>query len=300
MLSRVLVSGATGFIGSALVRRLAQEGIAVRRLVRRDPAAGSDDVRWDPQRGTIDPRALDGIDGVVHLAGERIDQRWNESVKRELRESRIRSTDLLARTIASAPTRPGVMVSGSAMGIYGDRGDELLDERSAIGDDFLARLTAAWEAAAQPAATAGVRVVHPRTGIVLAAHGGALARMLPPFKLGVGGPTGSGRQWMSWIALSDMVEALLFALHTESLSGPANFVAPEPVQNAEFARALGHALHRPALIPTPKFALDLLFGREMVEATVLASQRVAPRALLDAGFAFGEPSLEGALASLGL
>lgn len=295
MLTRVLVSGATGFIGAALVRRLTREGIAVRRLVRRAPAAGSDDRQWDPSRGVIAPHALDEVDAVVHLAGERIDQRWRESVKRELRESRIRSTELLARAIASAPVPPRVLVSGSAIGVYGDRGDELLDERSAPGDDFLARLCVEWEAAARPAIDAGVRVVHPRTGIVLGAHGGALARMLPPFRLGVGGPTGAGRQWMSWIALSDMVEALLFALRTESLAGPANCVAPEPVRNADFARTLGRVLHRPAVLPTPKLALTLLFGREMVDATLLASQRATPRALLDAGFAFAHPRLEDAL-----
>jgi len=295
MLTRVLVSGATGFIGSALLRRLAGDGIAVRRLVRRAPAAGSDDREWDPSRGVIDPRALDDVDAVVHLSGARIDQRWSESVERELRESRIRSTELLARAIASAPVRPRVLVSGSAIGVYGDRGDEPLDERSAPGTGFLAGLCVDWEAAARPAADAGVRVVHPRTGIVLGAHGGALARMLPPFKLGVGGPTGSGRQWMSWIALADMVEALLFALRTETLAGPANFVAPEPVRNADFARTLGHVLHRPAVLPTPKLALSLLFGREMVEATLLASQRATPRALLDAGFGFAHPRLEDAL-----
>ncbi|HYD52307.1 MAG TPA: TIGR01777 family oxidoreductase [Gemmatimonadaceae bacterium] len=295
MLTRVLVSGATGFIGSALVRRLRDEGVAVRRLTRRAPEPGWDDARWDPEGQALDPRALADVDAVVHLAGEKIDQRWTEARKRALRESRVRSTDLLARAIAAAPARPRVLVSGSAIGIYGDRGDELLDERSAPGDDFLSRLAVDWEAAAAPAADAGVRVVHPRTGIVLSPRGGALARMLPPFKLGVGGPTGSGRQWFSWIALDDMVSALNYALRSEALRGPMNCTAPSPVRNAEFASALGRALHRPALVPTPPFALSLLFGREMVHATLLASQRAVPRALLDAGYTFRWPELAGAL-----
>jgi uncharacterized protein (TIGR01777 family) len=295
---RVLVSGATGFIGSALVHRLVAEGIAVRRLTRRAPAAGSDDVRWDPTRGEIDPRALDGVDGVVHLAGEKIDQRWTTRLKHELRESRVRGTGLIARAVASAPTRPRVLVSGSAVGIYGDRGDELLDETSPPGDDFLARLAVEWEASARPAADAGVRVVHPRTGIVLSPRGGALARMLPPFRLGVGGPTGSGHQWMSWIALDDMVEALLFALRTEALAGPVNLTAPEPVRNAELTTTLGRVLHRPAILPTPKFALALMFGSEMVESTLFASQRAVPRKLERAGFVFRHREVGEALRSM--
>ena len=298
MLTRVLVSGSTGFIGSALVRRLTEEGITVRRLVRRAPATGSDDVHWDPRQGVIAPRALDGVDAVVHLAGEKIDQRWSADTKRELRDSRVRGTELLARAIAEAPVPPRVLISGSAVGIYGDRGDELLDETSAPGDDFLARVGAEWEAAARPAAAAGVRLVHPRTGIVLSPHGGALARMLPPFRLGVGGPTGSGRQWVSWIALDDMVGALRFALRTDTLSGPVNFTAPEPVRNAELAATLGRVLHRPAVLTTPKLALSVMFGREMVAATLLASQRAIPRALTTAGYQFEHRELEGALRAM--
>jgi len=290
---RVLIAGATGFIGGALAARIAREGIEVRRLTRRARAAS--DVSWDPERGTFDGRALDGVDAVVNLAGEKIDQRWNADRKRQIRESRIRATALLARAIAERSDRPRVFVSGSAVGIYGDRGDETLDERSALGDDFLARVAQEWEDAARPAAVAGVRVVHPRTGIVLGAGGGALARMLTPFRLGAGGPLGGGRQWMSWIALTDMVEALLFALRSEALVGPANFTAPDPARSADFAATLGRVLHRPAVVPTPPFALKLLFGGEMVDATLLASQRALPKALQDAGFEFRFPRLEEAL-----
>jgi uncharacterized protein len=290
---RVLISGATGFIGSALAGRLANEGVEVRRLTRRARAAS--DVQWDPERGTFDARALDEIDAVVNLAGEKIDQRWSTDRKRQIRESRLHATTLLARAIAERAERPRAFVSGSAVGIYGDRGDEVLDERSAPGDDFLARLAQEWEDAARPAAVAGVRVVHPRTGIVLGARGGALARMLPPFRLGGGGPLGGGRQWMSWIALTDMVSALMFALRSDALVGPANFTAPDPARSADFAAALGRVLHRPAVVPTPTFALKLLFGGEMVDATLLASQRALPVALEKAGFVFAHPRLEDAL-----
>jgi len=290
---RVLISGATGFIGGGLTERLAREGVEVLRLTRR--VRTPQDVQWDPEGGTFDAHALDGVDAVVNLAGEKIDQRWSSDRKQQIRESRLRATTLLARAIADRADRPRVFVSGSAVGIYGDRGDEILDERSPLGDDFLARLAQEWEDAARPAAMAGVRVVHPRTGIVLGAHGGALARMLTPFRLGAGGPMGDGRQWMSWIALGDMVAALMFALRSDDLVGPANFTAPEPARNAELTAALGRAVHRPAVVPTPTFALKLLFGGEMVDATLLASQRALPRALLAAGFEFRHPRLEDAL-----
>ena len=290
---RVLIAGATGFIGGALAARLAGEGVEVRRLTRR--VRTPQDVQWDPERGDFDARALDGVDAVVNLAGEKIDQRWSADRKRQIRESRLRATTLLARAIAERTDRPRVLVSGSAVGIYGDRGDEILDERSAPGDDFLACLAQEWEEAARPAAMAGVRVVHPRTGIVLGARGGALARMLTPFRLGAGGPLGGGRQWMSWIALSDMVGALTFALRSDHLVGPANFTAPDPARSADFAATLGRVLHRPAVVPTPPFALKLLFGGEMVDATLLASQRALPKALESARFEFRFPRLEDAL-----
>lgn len=291
--TRVAVTGASGFLGSALVARLRREGVHVRPLVRRAPRDG--EAAWDPERGYLDPAALDGVDAVVHLAGESIAQRWTRRVKRELRESRLRGTALVARAVAERAGQVRVLVSGSAVGIYGDRGDETLDESSAPGDDYLGRLAVEWERAADLAREAGVRVVHPRTGIVLSPRGGALHRLLPPFRMGIGGPLGSGRQWSSWIALADMVDALLFALREPALSGPANFVAPNPVTNRELSETLGRVLHRPALLPVPPLALKLLFGGEMVDATLLASQRARPRVLEAAGFRFAFPSLEAAL-----
>lgn len=291
---RVAVTGASGLIGGALCARLARDGVAVLRLVRR-PAAGADEVVWDPKASHLDPATLNGIDAVVHLAGERIDQRWTARVKRELRESRVRGTEQLAHAIAKAAAPPSLFVSGSAVGIYGDRGDELLSEDSPPGDDHLAQLTRDWEAAALPAAAAGVRVVHPRTGIVLSGSGGALKRMLLPFRLGLGGPIGSGRQWFSWISITDMVDALVHVMRTDAAMGAMNFVAPAPVTNAELASTLGKVLNRPAIIPTPTFALTLLFGREMPAATLLASQRAVPGRLVASGFAFAHPTLETAL-----
>lgn len=292
--SFVAISGATGLIGSALVERLRGSGARVRRLVRRARPDAPDDIAWDPMRGVLAPRDLEGADAVIHLAGEPIAQRWTEARKQAIRESRVRGTELIARTIATLDRKPRVLLSGSAVGYYGDRGDEPLDEESAAGTDFLARLALEWETAAGAAADAGVRVVLLRTGIVLSPKGGALARLLLPFRLGVGGPIGSGRQWMSWISLDDHVRAMQYALATAGLSGPANLVAPNPVTNAEFATTLGRVLARPALVPVPSFALELVYG-EMARATILAGQRVLPKALLRAGFEFAHPTLEQAL-----
>lgn len=294
--STVAVSGATGMIGGALVARLRERGHAVRRLVRPSTRASEGDIVWDPAAGRLDAAALEGVDAVVHLAGEPIAQRWTAQAKRAIRESRIAATALLARTIATLGRKPRVLASGSAIGFYGDRGDEPLDERSPAGTGFLADLAREWEAATAPAAAADIRVVLLRTGIVLSAEGGALARLLPPFRLGVGGPIGSGRQWMSWIGLEDQLRAIELAIATPSLHGPVNLVAPDPVTNAAFATALGHALHRPAIVPVPALVLELMYG-EMARETILAGQRVAPRALLDAGFEFRHPDLAGALAA---
>ncbi|MEJ7811118.1 MAG: TIGR01777 family oxidoreductase [Gemmatimonadaceae bacterium] len=291
---RVAITGATGFLGRALERALRAGGHRVVRIVRSPARAGAEDVVWDPAVAALDPRAIEGCDAVVHLAGEPIDQRWNDSVKVAIRASRVESTGQLARAIATLDRRPTVFISGSAMGIYGDRGDEELDERSRPGSGFLAEVVQAWEAAAEPARSAGVRVVHPRTGVVLGTSGGALARMLPPFKLGAGATLGDGKQWSSWIALGDWVAAAQFALATDSLHGPYNAVSPHPVTNAAFTEALGHALHRPTIASAPRFALRLLFG-EMTDDVLLASQRARPRALEQAGFHFGQPLLEGAL-----
>lgn len=291
--SVVAVSGATGLIGSALVERLRAHGSRVRRLVR-SGRTDPDDVAWDPMRGVLSPGALDGVDAVVNLAGEPIAQRWTSQRKQAIRESRVRGTELLARTIAGMERKPSVLLSGSAVGYYGDRGDELLDEESAPGSDFLAGVVREWEDATRAAADAGVRVARLRTGLVLSPRGGALERLLLPFRLGVGGPIGSGRQWMSWISLHDHVRAIEHALTTPSLAGPVNLVAPNPVTNAEFATTLGRVLTRPAIMPVPSFALELLYG-EMARATILSGQRVLPKALVRSGFEHAHPTLEQAL-----
>jgi uncharacterized protein (TIGR01777 family) len=291
--SFVAISGATGLIGSALAARLRARNVRVRRLVR-TRAQSPDDILWDPMRGVLSPADLEGADAVVHLAGEPLAHRWTEARKRAIRESRVRGTELVARTIAALDHRPRVLLSGSAIGIYGDRGDEPLDEESALGSDFLAGVTREWEAASVAAADAGVRVVLLRTGIVLSPNGGALERLLLPFRLGVGGPIGSGRQWMSWISLDDHVRAMEHALATTGMHGPVNLVSPNPVTNAEFAATLGRVLSRPALVPAPAFALELAYG-EMARATILAGQRVLPKALLRSEFHFAHPTLEQAL-----
>ena len=290
----IVVTGATGMIGSALVSRLRRNGHTVRRLVRSSSARQDGDVAWDPARGILPASALEGAYGVVHLAGAPIAQRWTSRHKEEIRASRTLSTALLARTIASAVSKPEVMLSGSAIGYYGDRGNEVVDETSTPGSDFLARVVQDWEAAAAPASDAGVRIVRVRSGIVLSPRGGALEKLLTPFRLGAGGPIGGGEQWMSWISLEDHLRAMEFALFGDALSGAVNFVAPNPVTNATFASTLGRVLNRPALIPVPAIALELLYG-EMARATLLAGQRVRPAALAAAGFEWRFPALEQAL-----
>jgi uncharacterized protein (TIGR01777 family) len=289
----VAITGASGFVGRALAPALRAAGHAVRTVGR----GSSSDVQWDPRAGTLRAADLDGVDAVVHLAGASVSERWTPEHKREIFESRVRGTSLLASTIAAMPRKPRVLVSASAIGIYGSRGEEWLSEESTTGDDFLAEVGRAWESNADAARDAGIRVVHPRIGIVLSPDGGALAKMLPAFRFGAGGPMGSGRQWMSWIALDDLIGVIQFALATESLAGPVNAVAPSPVTNAAFGSALGEALHRPAILPVPAFALRLKFG-EMAEATVLASQRVRATKLVDSGYAFRYPELDGALRHL--
>jgi len=290
----ITISGATGMIGSALVTRLREGGHGVRRLVRSARDAQPGDVRWDPASETLDARVLEGSDAIVHLAGAPIARRWTTEHKREIRESRLRGTELIARAVAAMEVKPRVVLSGSAVGYYGDRGDELLDESSAPGNDFLGTLAREWEGAAAPIADAGVRLVLLRTGIVLAPDGGALEKLLLPFKLGVGGPIGGGRQWMSWISLDDHLGAMEHALFTDTLAGPVNLVAPNPVTNATFATTLGRVLERPALLPLPGFALELVYG-EMAHATLLAGQRALPKALMASGFEFQHPTLEQAL-----
>lgn len=293
----VAVTGSTGLIGSALVARLRSRGHTVRRVLRSARDAGPADVVWNPDRGELDAKALGGVDAVINLAGEPIARRWTAARKQAIRDSRVRATELLARTIAGLQRRPRVFLSGSAVGFYGDRGDEVLDEASAPGTDFLSRVTAEWEAATGPAVSAGIRVVTLRTGVVLSPQGGALAKLLPVFRLGAGGPLGSGRQWISWISLDDHLRATEHALITESFRGPANLVAPNPVTSAQLAETLGRVLSRPAIAPVPAFALELLYG-EMARATLLASQRAMPVALSAAGFKFEGPRLEGALRAM--
>lgn len=286
----IAITGASGLIGRALARAFTAQGARVRTIGR-----GPDsDIRWNVASGTLEPAALAGVTAVVHLAGAPIAERWTPAHKAAIRDSRVDGTALLARTLGAMPVPPRTLISGSAIGIYGDRGDEVLTEASALGTGFLADVGRAWEAATAAAAVAGIRTVHLRTGIVLSPEGGALAKLLLPFRLGVGGPVGHGRQWMSWIGLHDQVQLILWLLQREDLRGAVNAVAPAPVTSAEFARTLGAVLHRPALLPVPALALTALFG-EMAEATLLASQRVQPAVALGAGFAFAEPTLAGAL-----
>jgi len=294
----IAVSGSSGLIGSALTAALEARGHAIRRLVRR-PVRGPDEISWDPEREQLDARGLEGVDAVVNLAGENLSRRWTKAARERIRSSRVNGTTILARALAAMPSKPRVMLSGSAVGIYGNRGDEILDEASELGDDFLASVCKAWEAATTPATDAGIRVVHLRTGVVLSKRGGALPKMLLPFRLGVGGRLGSGGQWMSWIALADVVAALAFLLRAESVSGPVDVVAPNPVTNAEFTRTIAYVVGRPAIFPVPRFALALLLG-QMGEDTVLASQRVRARRLLENGFKFKLPTLEGALRDAGI
>ena len=294
---QVVVSGSSGLVGRALCRDLAAHGHEVRPLVR--GRAGPEQRSWDPDGGTLDPDALAGADAVVHLGGAGIgDRRWGAGRRRLLVDSRVRSTALLATTLAGLDAAPGVFVCASALGIYGDRGDEVLTESSATGTGFLADLCRAWEEAAGPAREAGIRTVHLRSGIVLASSGGALAKQLPLFRLGLGGRLGSGRQWTSWVSLHDEVAAVRRVLDDDRLRGPVNVTAPEPVTNAAFTAGLGRALHRPAVLAVPAPALRLVLGRGLADEVVLASQRVLPAALEASGFAFRHPSLPAALAAV--
>jgi uncharacterized protein len=293
----VVVTGASGLIGSALVRRLTDDGHRVTRLVRR--AAGPGEIFWNPAAGVLDPAPLEGIDAVVHLSGENVGARWTAARKARIRASRVASTRLLSETLAVLQHPPRVLVSASAVGIYGDRGDEILTEQSSLGNpdrDFLASVAREWEAAADPARDKGIRVVHPRFGVVLSPAGGALQKMLPPFRLGLGGRFGSGKQWMSWISLDDAVEAVYRALVADGpgLEGAVNVTAPEPRTNRDFTDTLARVLSRPAPLAVPEAALRLALG-EMAGGTILASSRALPAKLLQVGYAFRQVGLEGAL-----
>lgn len=291
---RILISGASGLIGSAIRPALSDGGHTSSALVRRAPATG--EVQWNPGQ-SLDPQRLSGFDAIVHLAGKAISGRWSEKFKREVRESRVLGTQTLSEAAAESFRRTGlprIFVAASATGYYGNRGDEELTEESQPGAGFLSEVCEEWEAATNPAADAGVRVVNLRIGIVLTKRGGALRAMLPAFRLGLGGPVGDGRQHMSWIALDDVVGAFLFALANEGLRGPVNAVAPQPVRNREFVRALGKILHRPAVFPLPAFVVRAVFG-EMGEALLLGSALVRPVKLEAAGYAFRHPELDEAL-----
>lgn len=280
---RVAITGASGLIGSALAASLRGDDHTVLRLVRH-PASSADEISWDPVAGRIDSDKLDGVDAVVHLAGAGVgDHRWTEQYKAEIFNSRVAGTTLLSRALADRSTPPAVLVSSSAIGYYGDTGDAAVDERSGPGNDFLASVCVAWEAAADPARDAGIRVVHPRTGLVIARSGGAWQRMLPIFRAGMGGRLGSGRQWWSWITLTDQVAALRHLIDSE-LSGPVNLTAPQPASNAEVTTAMGQVLGRPTALPVPAFVLRTVLGEFSTE--VLGSHRVLPRRLSDDGFAF--------------
>ncbi|MEK7314627.1 MAG: TIGR01777 family oxidoreductase [Candidatus Eisenbacteria bacterium] len=293
---RILIGGASGLIGGALVPRLTERGHDVARLVR----GGSDSagtISWDPERGILDPAALRGVGAVVHLGGVSIASgRWTADRKQTIFESRVRSTLLLAERIASTPAadRPRAFVVASATGYYGHRGEEALGEDSGVGEGFLSDVCRAWEEAASPASRAGVRVAQPRIGMVISREGGALEAMLLPFRLGLGGPIGSGRQWWPWISLDDIVEVFVRLIEDETIVGAVNAVAPESVTSASFARTLGQALHRPAVLPVPAFALRLLLG-EMADALLLASTKAVPDRLSRAGFEFRHPRLSDAI-----
>jgi hypothetical protein len=292
---KVVVSGSTGLVGSALIPSLTCNGHTVVRLVRHGAAPGGDAVRWDPAAGTIDSDGLESADVVVHLAGEGIaHRRWSVEQKARIRDSRVQGTRLLCESIAQLAHPPHTLVCASAIGYYGSRGDDWLNEDSAPGSDFLAEVCRDWEAATSSALQAETRVVRLRLGVVLSAAGGALQRMLTPFRMGVGGKLGSGQQYMSWVAIDDVIGAIQHVLALESLHGPFNVVSPHPVTNYEFTKTLGRVLGRPTVFPMPAFVARLAFG-EMADALLLSSTRVTPARLLDSGYQFRCPDIEAAL-----
>jgi uncharacterized protein (TIGR01777 family) len=290
----VAITGSTGLVGTALSEALDAEGHQVRPVVRRGKNP-EQEIRWDPAGGTIDAARFNEVDAVVHLAGESVAaHRWTPAVKERIRDSRANGTRLLCETLASLAVKPSVLVSASAIGYYGDRGDEVLDEAAPPGHGFLADVCQQWEAATTPARDADIRVVNLRIGVVLSTKGGALARMLTPFRLGLGGVLGSGEQYISWITLDDLVRVILFTLHASALCGPVNATSPEPVSNREMTHTLGRLIGRPTVLPMPAFAARLAFG-EMADEMFLSGNRVVPRVLQTAGFIFQHPQLEPAL-----
>jgi uncharacterized protein (TIGR01777 family) len=292
-MGKVAITGASGLVGTRLVTHFSAQGEQIVRVVR-GGATGST-VRWDPERGEIDAAGLEGMAAVVHLAGESIaNRRWNAEQKERIRESRVRGTTLLCETLAKLQRKPTVLVSASAIGFYGDRGQYACDETAACGTGFLPSVCVAWEGATEPAVKAGIRVVNIRIGIVLSRDGGALKKMLLPFQLGLGGVVGSGKQVWSWISLHDLVMAIDHCIHNESLRGPVNAVSPNAVTNREFTKTLGRVIRRPTIFPMPAFAARLALG-EMADALLLASAHVVPKRLVESGFKFESPELEPAL-----
>jgi uncharacterized protein len=289
---KVVVSGASGLLGSALVPALQADGHEVLRLVRRE-ATHPTEISWDPAAGRLEAGALEGVDAIVNVSGANVGRRWTDARKREILDSRVDTTRLLAATAAALDPRPSVFVSAGGVGIYGDRGSEILTEESTLGEGFLADVGRAWEAAATPARAAGIRVANFRHGVVLTKEGGALERMLTPFKLGVGGRIGSGKQWLTWVTTRDLTAAYAFVLKVD-LEGPVNLCAPNPVTNEQFTSALGKALRRPTVFPAPRVAITTLFG-EMGEKMLLEGQRALPARLSEAGFGFTAPTIDVAL-----
>jgi uncharacterized protein (TIGR01777 family) len=298
-MARILISGASGLVGSVLLPSLKNNGVEVTRLTRggRENSAGSGPtIPWDPAQ-PISAKAVSGFDAVIHLAGESLIGRWTASKKASIRDSRILGTRNLALALANAQERPSVFISASAIGYYGNRGDELLNEESAPGSGFTADVSREWEAATQPALDAGIRTAHLRTGIVLSTAGGALSKMLLPFKMGVGGRIGDGRQWMSWIDIQDMAGAIHHILKSDLLQGAVNLVAPKPVTNEEFTKTLARVLSRPTIFSVPAFAAKLVFG-QMAEELLLASQRVEPTRLITSGYPFRFGDLQASLQAM--
>ncbi|MHC5083579.1 MAG: TIGR01777 family oxidoreductase [Planctomycetota bacterium] len=294
---RILISGSHGFIGSMVYDHFVQQGHEVFRLIRPRQAAHTHDVFYDAAAGYIDHARIEGFDAVIHLAGENILGRWSKSKRQRIYDSRVVNTQFLCENLSKSAHKPKVLLCASAIGYYGNRGGQVCTETSDTGDSFLSRTCADWEAATRTASDAGVRVVNLRLGIVLDKHGGSLAKMLPAFKVGLGGPLGDGNQWVSWITLADAVGIIDFTLHHKSLFGPVNVVSPEPVRNREFTKTLGKALHRPAVVSVPKMMLIIMFGR-MAEETLLAGTKVIPDKLAAAGYAFRHPELAGAFEAI--
>ena len=291
-MARILISGGSGLIGRALLQSLRASGYQVSQLVRQHPAS-ADELPWDPER-PLPPETVSSFDAVIHLAGESVAGRWTSAKKQRIEQSRVVGTAHLAQALAHAAQRPRVLISASATGYYGNRGDEILTEDSLPGEGFLPEVCKKWEAAAQPAGDAGIRTVRIRTGMVLSANGGALKKMLPAFRMGVGGKIGNGCQWMSWISLEDLTGAIQHILATDSIAGAVNLTSPNPVTNAGFTRVLASVLHRPAIFPLPALAVRLMFG-EMGEELLLAGARVEPAKLLAGGYSFRHSDLRKTL-----